>query len=209
MKSEILSDLYPDSLTAIFGTKAPQTLFFAGNSSLLNKKKIGLFVSVNCPGTMIFQSYDFVSKMRSRDNISFISGFHSPMEKECLRSLSIGNAGIIWCLAKSIEAFKLPEELELVFSDGKLLLLSSFSEKISRITKQTALERNKLVAAIADEIFFSYAEPGGKTEKLCHDSIEWGKPVFTLQSQENEEIISRGAIPIDVDNVLSYWPKDD
>jgi predicted Rossmann fold nucleotide-binding protein DprA/Smf involved in DNA uptake len=167
MKSEILSDLYPDSLTAIFGTKAPQTLFFAGNSSLLNKKKIGLFVSVNCPGTMIFQSYDFVSKMRSRDNISFLSGFHSPMEKECLRSLSIGNAGIIWCLAKSIEAFKLPEELELVFSDGKLLLLSSFPEKISRITKQTALERNKLVAAIADEIFFSYAEPGGKTEKLC------------------------------------------
>jgi len=209
MKATVLTDLYPKAVTSIFGADAPNKISAAGNTELLNKKKIGLFVSVNCPGVMIFQSYDFVFKMRTRENISFVCGFHSPMEKECLRSLAAGSAGIIWCLPKSIESFKLPEDLEKTFDDGRMLILSSFPEKTTRITKETSLLRNKIVAAIADESFFSYAAPGGKTEKLCCETIEWGKPVFTLKTPENEEIINRGAVPIDVNNVDSYWPKED
>ena len=208
MKTSILTDLYPKAVTAIFGTDAPEKISFAGNEEILNTKKIGLFVSINCPGVMIFQSYDFVFKMRSR-NVSFVSGFHSPMEKECLRSLAIGSAGIIWCIAKSIESFKLPEDLEKVFDDGRLLIISSFPEKINRITRETSLLRNKIVAAIADESFFSYAAPDGSTEKLCCEAIEWGKPVFTLDTPENQGIIDRGALPVDINNIYSYWPKEE
>ena len=208
MKTSILTDLYPKAVTAIFGTDAPEKISFAGNEEILNTKKIGLFVSINCPGVMIFQSYDFVFKMRSR-NVTFVSGFHSPMEKECLRSLAIGSAGIIWCIAKSIESFKLPEDLEKTFDNGRLLILSSFQEKTTRITKETSTLRNKLVAAIADESFFSYAAPGGKTEKLCCEAIGWGKAVFTLKTPENDEIINRGAVPIDINNIESYWPKEE
>ena len=209
MKNTILTNSYPEAVTAIFGAKAPKEISAAGNQDLLNSKKIGLFVSVNCPGVMIFQSYDFVFKMRSQGNISFVSGFHSPMEKECLRSLALGSAGIIWCVAKSLESFKLPEDLEKTFDNGRLLILSSFPEKTTRITKETSTLRNRLVAAIADESFFSYAASGGKTEKLCCEAIGWGKPVFTLKTLENDEIINRGAVPIDINNVFSYWPKED
>lgn len=209
MDASILNGKYLESVPAFFGARAPEKVFFAGNENLLDKKKIALFVSINCPGAMIFQSYDFVFKLRTRKNISFISGFHSPMEKECLGSIAAGASGIIWCVAKSITSFKLPEELQKAYDDGRVLILSSFPEKVTRITKQTAMERNKLVAAIADELFFSYATPGGKTEKLCCNAIDLGKSVFTLKSEENEKIINHGAMPIDVNNVLAYWPKED
>ncbi len=209
MNLTLLTNSYPKAVTAIFGAEAPKEISYTGNTDLLNNKKIGLFVSVNCPGVMIFQSYDFVFKMRTRENISFVSGFHSPMERECLRNIAAGAAGIIWCIAKSLESFKLPEDLQKAFDDGRILILSSFPEKITRITKETSTLRNKLVAAIADESFFSYAAPGGKTEKLCCETLEWGKPVFTLKDPENQGIIDRGAIPIDVNNAESYWPKED
>ncbi|RLD12210.1 MAG: hypothetical protein DRI44_01470 [Chlamydiae bacterium] len=209
MKTSLLTDLYPKTVTAVFGANTPKKISAAGNTELLNNKKIGLFVSVNCPGVMIFQSYDFVFKMRTREKMSFISGFHSPMERECLRSLAAGATGIIWCIAKSLESFKLPEDLGKTFDDGRMLILSSFPENVTRITKETSMLRNKLVAAIADESFFSYAAPGGKTEKLCCEALEWGKPVFTLKEPENQGIIDRGAVPIDVNNVESYWPKED
>ena len=172
MKTTSLSNSYLEAVTAIFGTNAPKEISVAGNTALLNNKKIGLFVSVNCPGVMIFQSYDFVFKMRTRENISFVSGFHSPMERECLRNLAAGAAGIIWCIAKSLKSFKLPEDLQKTFDDGRMLILSSFPERITRITKETSTLRNKLVAAIADESFFAYAAPGGKTEKLCCEALE-------------------------------------
>jgi len=49
------------------------------------------------------------------------------------------------------------------------LLITPFSEKVKRVTRETANQRNRLMAELADEIFVAYALPGGSIEKLITD----------------------------------------
>jgi hypothetical protein len=48
---------------------------------------------------------------------------------------------------------------------GRLLLLSIFPATQRRPDIYLSKKRNELVAALADEVFTAYAEPGGKIEK--------------------------------------------
>lgn len=61
-------------------------MFTYGNKDLLNTKPIALFCSVKCPGDKILETCDQCLKWR-KEGLPIISGFHSPMEKECLRIL--------------------------------------------------------------------------------------------------------------------------
>ena len=75
---------------------------------------------------------------------------------------------------------------------GRLLILSSFSEKENRITAERATRRNTFIAAIADTIFIAYAEPKGKTEQFCRDILIGGKTIYTVDSKANNNLISMG-----------------
>jgi len=55
-----------------------------GNRAILNKEKLALFCSVKCLGDIILKTYDLAKILRDK-GIVVISGFRSPMEKECLR----------------------------------------------------------------------------------------------------------------------------
>ena len=195
---------YPQQLTAMLGTKYPDHISFAGNYDLINKKKLAIFVSAQCSGTTILQTYEFVRKLR-KHNISFVSGFHSPMEKECMRTISGGDAGIIWFLAKSLKSFSLHPDFDSLFDSGRMLILSPFDDSVTRIKKETATYRNDVAAALADEIFLPFATPEGKTEKFCLKLLSLGKPVFTLDSIEAQNIIDRGAQPVSLTDINSLW----
>jgi len=56
-----------------------------------------------------------------------------------------------------------------VLDKNRLLLITPFSEKVKRVTRETANQRNRLMAELADEIFVAYALPGGSIEKLITD----------------------------------------
>jgi predicted Rossmann fold nucleotide-binding protein DprA/Smf involved in DNA uptake len=85
---------------------------------------------------------------------------------------------------------------------GRLLLLSPFAKMQRRITKETAVERNRFVAALADAIFVAHAEPNGKTEQFCHDVLAWRKPLYTLESEANANLLALGAKPVSRDNAF-------
>lgn len=195
---------YPQQLTAMLGAKSPDHISFAGNYDLINKKKLAIFVSAQCSGATILQTYDFVRQLR-RHNISFVSGFHSPMEKECMRTISGGDAGVIWFLAKSLKSFTLHPDFNSLFDSGRMLILSPFADSVTRIKKETATYRNFVAAALADEIFLPFATPEGKTEKFCLKLLSLGKPVFTLDTIEAQNIIDRGAQPVNLTDIDSLW----
>ena len=64
-----------------------------------------------------------------------------------------------------------------------------------RATTETAVIRNKVVAALADRVFVSYASGASKTEALCRRVLEWGKLLLTFDSSENNSLIALGATP--------------
>lgn len=80
---------YPTGLRTTFPAGQAPTLSLLGDQNLLNQPALALFCSVKCPGDLILNTYDLAQALRAA-NISVMSGFHSPMEKECLRLLLRG-----------------------------------------------------------------------------------------------------------------------
>ena len=60
---------------------------------------------------------------------------------------------------------------------GRILLLSPFEPSQRRLTAALSEQRNKLVAALADEVCFAHATPGGKTARLAEQISGWGIPI--------------------------------
>jgi predicted Rossmann fold nucleotide-binding protein DprA/Smf involved in DNA uptake len=65
-----------------------------------------------------------------------------------------------------------------------------------------AVHRDRLVAALADEVFVAYAEPAGKLQKFCKELLGWGKRVYTFSGRPNKELIAMGATPIFPDHIF-------
>jgi len=119
---------YPVSLRERLGDDAPRTLTALGNLASLSQPKTALFCSVRCPGDAILGAYDAARKLRD-DGVTVISGFHSPVEKECLRILLRGKQPIIMFLARSMMKIRIATERRQALESGRLLLLSPFEKR--------------------------------------------------------------------------------
>jgi predicted Rossmann fold nucleotide-binding protein DprA/Smf involved in DNA uptake len=181
----------PSSLIKHLADKAPASITAMGNIDILQNKTLSIFSSQKCPGAIILKTYELMRKLRE-SGVTVISGFHSPMECECLNILLKGKQAIIFCPARSIEKMRLKAEYKKPFDEGRLLLLSPFNAKEKRISSERALFRNYFVAAIADSIFVSYAAQNSKTEQFCKALLAWNKPLYTLQSNANANLITLG-----------------
>lgn len=183
---------YPPGLHRCLGAEAPSCIQVTGSTDLLQGKPLALFSSIKCPGNLILKTYDLAQRLRD-DGVPVIGGFHSPMEKECLLLLLRGSQPVIICPNRSLSGMRLPAEWKKPISENRLLIVSPFEEKLRRGTLQTALYRNKFVAALADRIFITYASPNSKTEAFCRQVVEWGKKVYTFE--ENKNLLKLGAQP--------------
>jgi predicted Rossmann fold nucleotide-binding protein DprA/Smf involved in DNA uptake len=156
---------YPARLRERLGADAPPQLTALGNLDLLALPKTALFCSARCPADAILRACDKSRQWRD-ENRCTISGFHSVVEKECLRILLRGSQPIIICPARSLPS-RLQAEWREPLAAGRLLLLSCFKPTDRRVTETLAARRNEFVAALADEIWFAHITPGGQMEQLA------------------------------------------
>lgn len=166
---------WPSRLTTRLGNAAPTSIAVIGNTSLLAKRKTALFCSAHTPGNAILCAHDTARRLRD-EGVTVISGFHSPIEKECLRILLRGKQPIILCPARVIVGMRIPAECCAAFDAGRLLFLSPFIESPKRVTKDAALRRNEVVAALADEAFIAHIASGGQTARMADMLKRWGVP---------------------------------
>ncbi len=125
-----------------------------------------------------------------------ISSFHSPMEKECLRILLQGTQPVIISPARGIWR-RIPKEWKRHISSGRLLIVSKFPDKITKMTEHRAVVRNQFIGDLADLIFVAFAEPDGKMEKLCRGWVSMGIKVMTFDSKYNRNLFELGAAALD------------
>ena len=172
---------YPAKLRLRGDGKALPALHLLGNANLLELPKTGLFCSSRCPGIAILQAYDMAGLWRDA-NRCVISGFHSPVEQECLRILLRGTSPVILCPARGLPK-RLPAEWQEALAAGRLLLLSIFPDTESRISVAHASRRNEVVAALADDVWFAHIAPGGEADRLTHLLHKWGIPFLTIEKE--------------------------
>ena len=165
--------LWPKTLTERLGSSAPTALQAIGPVAPLAARRTALFCSARTPGDAILRAHDAARRMRDA-GVTVISGFHSPIEKDCLRILLRGKQPIIVCPARAIEGMRIPPECRAACEAGRLLFLSPFTEQPRRVTQGSALRRNEVVAALADEVFIAHITLGGRTRLMAEMLRRWG-----------------------------------
>ena len=193
---------FPSSIQVYLKNDTPETIWARGNIDLLpngtNNAKKGdlwaIFCSNKCPGEIILNAHDLAQEFKNK-GMPTIGGFHSPIEKECLRVLLRGSQPIIISPARSIENMQwLGQEGNDALSAGRLLVLSIFE---NRQYKTTPLSRksNAFVAALASKILIAHAAEDSKTLEFARTLLKWGKPVYTFDSSYNNALLQLGAQP--------------
>lgn len=162
-----------------------------GNLDILKTRLIGFFCSTKCPGNVIVQVYDLARSLRDA-GISVISGFHSPMEKECLDLLLRGTQPVVICPARNIERMRLPAAWRTPIAEGRMLVLSPFSAPHRRPTAGLAEQRNQFVSTLADTVVLAHAQSGSKIDRLYTWTMALGKRLYTLNLPENAGLMQHG-----------------
>ncbi len=159
-------------------------LWCHGNRELLNEHLHGILCSKACPGEKIIEAIDLAQRWRA-ENRAAVSGFHTPIEKECLRIFLRGPQRIVICPARGLDPFQLPAEWQQKFKRGELLIISPFDSSIRRPTKEIAELRTRLVLSLARSKTIIHASPGGLLSRFT-ESLEGAAKVEI----ENERALS-------------------
>ncbi|MBV6475194.1 MAG: hypothetical protein MOGDAGHF_00711 [Rhodocyclaceae bacterium] len=149
----------PDLLRRRLGDSAPAQWAGVGNMALLDEPLLGLISSRECPGHVMVETLERVPAWVSAGRV-VASGFHSPLEQQVLRSLLRREGCAVKVLARGMTDYRpLPEERDSLAA-GRLLVLTAFAPNVQRVTRETALERNRLVTAMAEELVVPYVAAG-------------------------------------------------
>jgi len=175
-----------------------------GNIEILSRNLLGFFCSVKCPGDIILKTDELARSLRDA-GVTFISGFHSPIEKDVFDLLLNGSQPIVICPARSIENMRIPKTWKEAIDNNRLLVLSPFERKHKRVTAPLSDQRNRLVAMLAKEAFFPHAASGSKSENLCQHIIISGKQILTFKDKANQPLLSMGAKPIKVEDLKKQY----
>jgi predicted Rossmann fold nucleotide-binding protein DprA/Smf involved in DNA uptake len=157
--------ILPTTLRDRLGTGTPERLAGVGNVVLLNEQMLGLISSRECPGHVLIETLALVPEWVKADRV-IISGFHAPLEQQVLRSVLRRKGRVVKVLARGMTDYRpTPEERE-PLSNGRMLVISAFASIVTRTTRETALARNRLVLALATEMFTPFVAEGSPLASL-------------------------------------------
>jgi predicted Rossmann fold nucleotide-binding protein DprA/Smf involved in DNA uptake len=181
---------------------------FRGNANLLNNPLLALACSTKPAAGIVLQAYDLASALR--DNaVPVISGFHTPIERDCLHFLLKGTQPVVICPARGIENMRLPLEWKAPLAEGRLLVVSPFPSHQRRVTAALAAERNRFVAKLCTAAVVIHATPGSRTEQWCREVLALGKPLWTLGAPENAHLVALGARPFGVERLPRFFEGEE
>ena len=156
---------YPERLIRRLGADAPKSIAVFGSPAPLSSPMTAFLCSKETPGATILKAFDQAAAWRDAGRC-VISGFHSPLERQCLDILLRGKQPIVMALARGIGALRLPAAQRKALDEGRLTIVSPFSATEKRVSADLARQRNRFVAAVADEVVFGFIAPGGNLAGL-------------------------------------------
>lgn len=160
---------YPNRLILRLGTNAPKSVTVVGSPAPLASPMTALLCSRVKPGATILKAFDQAAAWRD-DGRCVISGFHSPLERQCLDILLRGKQPIVLALARGIGALRLPAPQRKALNEGRLTIVSPFPVTEKRVSADLAQQRNRFAAALADEVVFAFISPGGSLSRLAEET---------------------------------------
>jgi predicted Rossmann fold nucleotide-binding protein DprA/Smf involved in DNA uptake len=163
---------YPRDLIQRLGADAPKTLTVAGSPAPLFAPMTAFLCSKETPGATILKAFDQAAAWRDAA-ACVISGFHSPLEQQCLDILLRGKQPVVMVLARGLGAVRLPAAQRKALDEGRLTIISPFLVTEKRVSADLARQRNRFAAALAGEVVFGFVAPGGSLALLRDEIRCW------------------------------------
>jgi predicted Rossmann fold nucleotide-binding protein DprA/Smf involved in DNA uptake len=197
---DILEIRPPTNLRSFFDGR-PSKLWCSGEPAILTGKLLGIISARQIDSDLALKSSQLLKQLGFLKEVSFVSGWHSPLEEEALRILLAQGASIVFCVSKSLNRFSPPMELGSQVSQGDVLLLTHCSPKAKRISRDASIRRNELVIGLAAAVLVLSAPEGSASLKLAKSALLQGKPVLTPEHRMNKELLATGALPAVLENI--------
>lgn len=163
---------YPDCLIRRLGADAPKSITVVGSPAPLSSPMTAFLCSKETPGATILKAFDQAAAWRDT-GACVISGFHSPLEQQCLDILLRGQQPIVMALARGFGSLRLPSAQRKALDEGRLTIVSPFPATEERVSADLARRRNRFIAALAEEMVFAYISPGGNLAGLRDEIRRW------------------------------------
>lgn len=167
MKSSIVA--LPSGRLQPIGPYFATQIVGAGETALLAEPLLGLISSRECPGHVLLETLDWVPEWVKAGRV-IVSGFHSPLEQQVLRSMLRRKAGrIVKVLARRMSDYRPSSDEREPLATGRLLVITACRPDVRRTTRETALARNRLVLALASEVVVPHVAEGSTLALLLHE----------------------------------------
>lgn len=183
---------YPGSLAARLGPAAPGTIQLIGDPELLRVPLTAWFSSGRLPAQLVIPALELACAMRD-EGIVVASGFHSPVERQCLDLLTRGRQPVLVCPARTLEGIRLSPDRRRAVEEGRMLIVSSQDDRIRRASVRSAEVRNRFVAALSERVFIAGAAPGGRLHALAREVASRGQPISCFDHPANRDLLLLGA----------------
>lgn len=140
-----------------------------GNTDLLRAELTGFLCSRKCPAGTILEVHDTCKNWAEDSSNTIVSGFHSPVEQECLRVLLRGQCNIIHFPAREIEHLRIRKVWRPALDQDRMFIMTLGSFKNRHMSRVETRQRNRLIAGLADTLYIPYATPGGFLDGLLNE----------------------------------------
>lgn len=144
-----------------------------GETALLAEPLLGLIASRECPGHVLLETLDHVPDWVKTGRV-IVSGFHSPLEQQVLRSTLRRKGRVIKVLARGMTDYRPTAEEREPLAAGRMLVITACPPKARRTTRETALARNRLVLTLATEIVAPCISPNSPLAGLLIEKRRFG-----------------------------------
>jgi predicted Rossmann fold nucleotide-binding protein DprA/Smf involved in DNA uptake len=198
--SEVREIEAPAHLRSFFNGKPPH-LWCRGDLTILNHTLLGIISARQVDSDLASECSQLLKQLVFLKDVSFVGGWHSPLEEEALQVLLAQEASIVFCVSKSLDRFVASIELGSRVSQGQALLLTHCSPKAKRITRDASIRCNQLVVELAKALLVLSAPEGSASLNLARSALRQGKTVHTLEHRLNKDLLIAGAVPATLDTI--------
>jgi len=151
--------ILPTALQVRLGDDAPLQFMAVGNTALLDAPLLGLIASRQCPGQVLLETLELAAQW-ARSQQVVLSGFHSPLDQQALRSMLRRKGRVVKLLALGMTDYHPTVKEREPLAASQMLVITACPPQVRRTTRATALARNRLVLALASEVVTPYVADG-------------------------------------------------
>lgn len=139
-----------------------------GETALLAESLLGLIASRECPGHVLLETLDRVPEWVKAGRV-IVSGFHSPLEQQVLRSVLRRKGRVVKVLARGMTDYRPTADEREPLTTGRMLVITACPPEVRRTTRETALARNRWVLALASEIIVPHVADDSPLAALLNE----------------------------------------